>query len=162
MDERKVRKVVADAVREAIAILPDKNLMEDMLSKLEAKINQTVLEEIGKATKPLCAKMEQLELKHEIYKAHFSGIEQRLDEAEQRPEDAEQHSRRACPRIYGIPLPKSFESAEDCLSRVKGVFKEIEVVVPDGVSDRVHRVGKKVKNNYDCKAHFLETHNCGI
>ena len=37
MDERKVRKVVADAVREAIAILPDKNLMEDMLSTLETK-----------------------------------------------------------------------------------------------------------------------------
>ena len=75
MDERKVRKVVADAVREAIAILPDKNVMEDVLSKLEAKINQTVLEEISKASKPLCAKIEQLELKNAIYTAHFSGIE---------------------------------------------------------------------------------------
>ena len=73
MDERKVRKVVADAVREAIAILPDKNIMEDMLSKLEAKINQTVLEEISKATKPLSAKIEQLEVKHEIYKVLSKG-----------------------------------------------------------------------------------------
>ena len=147
MDERRVKKVVADAVREAIAILPDKNVMEDMLSKLEAKINQTVLEEISKATKPLCEKIEKLELKHDIYKAHFSGIEQRLDEAEQRLEDAEQYSRRACLRIYGIPLPNSFESADDCLSKVEDVFKEIGVEVPDGVVDRVHRIGKKEGNN---------------
>ena len=136
----KLRKFVVDAVREAITILPDKNVMEDMLLKLEAKINQTVLEEISKATKPLCVKIEKLELKHDMYKAHFTGIEQRLDEAEQ-------YSRRACLRIYGIPLPKSFENAGDCFSKVKGVFKEIEVEVPDGVIDRVHRIGKKEKNN---------------
>ena len=152
---------MADAVSEAIAILPDKNVMEDMLLKLEAKINQIVLEEISKAMKPLCAKIEKLELKHDIYKAHFTGIEPRLDEAEQRLDeaeqkldeaeqkldDAEQYSRRACLRIYGIPLPKSFESADDSLSKVKGVFKEVEVEVPDEVIDRVHRIGKKEKNN---------------
>ena len=82
MDGRNVRKVVADAVREAIAILADKNVMEDMLSKLGSKIHQTVLEKISKVTKVLCGKIEKLELKHELYKAQFSGIEQKLDEAE--------------------------------------------------------------------------------
>ena len=139
---------MADAEREAIAILLDKNVIEDMLSKLEAKINQTVLEEISMATKPLCAKIEKLELRHEIYTLiHFSGNEQRLDEAEQRLEYAEQYSCRACLRIYSIPLLKSFESMEDCPNKVTEVFKEIEVEVPDGVIDWVHHAGKEVKKN---------------
>eukprot|EP00112_Aurelia_sp_Birch-Aquarium-sp1_P023509 Seg703.8 transcript_id=Seg703.8/GoldUCD/mRNA.D3Y31 product="hypothetical protein" protein_id=Seg703.8/GoldUCD/D3Y31 len=120
--------------------------MENLLSKLEVKINQTILEEIKKATEPLFAKIEKLELKR-VYEAHFSGIEQRLDEAERRLEDAEQYSRRACLRIYGIPLPSSSESATACLSKVKDVFKEIEVDVPDEVINRAHRIGKKERDN---------------
>eukprot|EP00112_Aurelia_sp_Birch-Aquarium-sp1_P018942 Seg46.6 transcript_id=Seg46.6/GoldUCD/mRNA.D3Y31 product="hypothetical protein" protein_id=Seg46.6/GoldUCD/D3Y31 len=121
--------------------------MENLLSKLEVKINQTILEEIEKATEPLFAKIEKLELKHAVYEAHFSGIEQRLDEAERRLEDAEQYSRRACLRMYGIPLPSSSESAAACLSKVKDVCKEIEVGIPDEVIDRAHRVGKKEGDN---------------
>ncbi len=147
MDEENVRKVVAEAVKDAISVLPDKNAMEDLLSKLEVKINQTILEEIKKATVPLNDKIEKLELKHAVYEAHFSGIEQRLYEAEQRLEEAEQYSRRACLRIYGIPLPSSSESAAACLSKVKDVFKEMDVEVPDEVIDRAHRIGKKEKSN---------------
>ena len=110
MDERKVKKVMAHVVRETIAILPDKNIMEEMLLKLEAKINETVLDQISKATKPLYAKIEKLELKHYIYKAHSTGIEQKLDDAEQKLDDTAQCSRRVCLRIYGIPLPKALKA----------------------------------------------------
>ena len=146
MDEENVRKVVAEAVKDAISELPDKNAMEGLLKNLEVKINETILEEVKKATEPLHAKIEKLELKHAVYEAHFSGIEQRLAKAESSLDDAEQYSRRACLRIYGIPLPSSSESAADCVSKVKDVFQEIDVAVPDEVIDRAHRIGKKVEN----------------
>ena len=117
-----------------------------MLKNLEVKINQTILEEVKKATEPLHAKIKELELKHAVYEAHFSGTEQRLAKAESSLDDAEQYSRRACLRIYGIPLPSSSESAAACVSKVKDVFQEIDVAVPDEVIDRAHRIGKKVEN----------------
>ena len=61
--------------------------------------------------------------------------------------NSEQYSRRACLRIHGIPLPKKAESATDCMSKVKEVFKEIEVTVPDEAIDRAHRIGAKVKDD---------------
>ena len=109
MDEKKVRKIVTEAVKEAILILPSKYAMEDILLKLEVKINQTILEEVKIATDPLHAKIEKLELKHDVYEAHFSGIERRLAETEQRLEDAEQYSRRTCLKIYNIPMPNSWQ-----------------------------------------------------
>ena len=80
-----------------------------------------------------------------LQSARFSGIDRRLDETEQRLEDAEQYSRMACHMIYGIPLPNSFESAADCLSKVKEVFEEIDIEVPDGVINWAHRIGRKEK-----------------
>ena len=91
-------------------------------------------------------KIEKLELKHAVYEARFSGIEQRLAKAESNLDDAEQYSRRSCLRIYGIPLPSSSESAAACVSKVKDVFQEIDVTVPDEVINRAHRIGKKVEN----------------
>ena len=58
-------------VKEAISILPDKNAIEDLILKLEVKINQTILEEIDTATDPSRAKIEKLELKHAIYEAFY-------------------------------------------------------------------------------------------
>ena len=61
---------------------------------------------------------------YSVYEAHFAGIEKRLAEAEARVDDAEVYSRRACLRIFGIPLSHSAnESAEICISKVKEVFK---------------------------------------
>ena len=121
--------------------------MKDLLTALEVKINETICEQIQKATDPLHAKIEQLELKHNVYEAHFAALEHRLNIIEQRSDDAEQYSRRSCLRIYGIPLPKkSHEDASDCMKKVKKVFKEIDVEVPDDAIDRAHRIGKKVKD----------------
>ena len=74
-------------------------------------------------------------------------IKKGLYRAEQLIDDAEQHSRRACLQIYGVPLPQSGEkSHKDCLSRVKEVFKETKVSVPADRIDRAHRIGQKSKS----------------
>ena len=60
-------------------------------------------------------------------------------------EGQEQYLRRLCFRIDGIDLPKNGdqETADQCLEKVKTVFEEIEVKVPDAVIDGVHRIGPK-------------------
>lgn len=148
MDRATVANIVAEAIKSAISELPTKDHMKDLLTTLEVKINETICEQIQKATGPLHAKIEQLELKHNVYEAHFAAMENRLNVLEQRSDDAEQYSRRSCLRIYGIPLPKrSQENASNCMEKVKKVFKEINVVVPDDAIDRAHRIGKKVKDS---------------
>ncbi len=50
-------------------------------------------------------------------------------------------------RIFGIPLPENgAETAHNCLEKVKEVFKEAEVAVPDDCIHRPHRIGR-VKTN---------------
>ncbi len=147
MNEKSVKNIVVDAVKEAISNLPNKDQMKDLLDALETKLNETVWEKIKKAVEPLNAKVEQLELKHAVYEAHFAGLEKRLEDAEEYLDDTEQYSRRACLRIHGIPLPKKAEFATDCIRKVKEVFKEIEVTAPDEAIDRAHCIGGKVKDN---------------
>ena len=119
MDQEKVANIVAEAIKAAISELPTKDQMKDLLTALEVKINETICEQIKKATDPLHAKIEQLKLKHNVYEAHFAALEHRLNIIEQRSDDAEQYSRRSCLRIYGIPLPKRFhEDASDCIKKV--------------------------------------------
>ena len=141
MVEESVKNIVADAVKDAISNLPNEDQMKDLLDTLETKLHETVCEKIKNAVEPLNAKIEQLEFKDAVYEVHFAGLEKRLD-------DAEQYSHRACLRIHGIPLPKKAEFAIDCIRKVKEVFKEIEVTVPDEAIDRAHRIGGKFKD-YD-------------
>ncbi len=62
VDEKSVKNIVADAVKEAISNLPNKDQMKDLLDALETKLNETVWEKIKKAVEPLDANVEQLEL----------------------------------------------------------------------------------------------------
>ena len=59
-------------------------------------------------------------------------------------DDNEQYSRRLCLRINGIPPPPKGEkeTGEDCLEKVKKVFNELQVDIPDSVLDRAHRIGR--------------------
>ena len=151
MNEATVKNIVASVVKAAISNLPDKGEMKDFLTEFEVKIHQTVINDIKKVADSLIARIEELELKHTVYEAHFESLEKRLDDAEQYLDDAEQYSRRACLRIYGIPLAKSTETATDCVNKVKDVFKEIGVAVPDDAINRAHRVGVKAKDRNTCE-----------
>ena len=65
------------------------------------------------------------------------------------PTTKSKYNRRLCLRINGIPLPRKNsepESADECLNKVKDVFEEIGVAIPDEVIDRAHRIGKVHKS----------------
>ena len=68
-----------------------------------------------------------LEGRNAVYDGHFAGLE------------------RAWLRIYGMTTTDS-ESAEQCETKVKEIFEEIGVKVPDDVLDRAHRIGRNSKN----------------
>ena len=148
MEEADLCQILSDAISKAIAELPSRDYITDLVSNLETKINEMMQSEIHKVLMPINNKIEILERKIDVYEAHFTGIEQRLANAELRLDDTEEYSRRACLHIHGIALPDSRkENEEECLSKVKEVFKEIGVHVPDNGVDRAHRIGKKAVQN---------------
>ena len=125
MNRASAKNIVVSAVKAAIFNLPYKDEMKTFLDEFEVKTHQTVIHEIKKVADPLITRVEELELKHSVYGAHFASLEKRLDDAEQYFDHAEQYSRRACLRIYGLPLAKSTETATNCVNKAKDVFKEI-------------------------------------
>ena len=61
-------------------------------------------------------------------------------------EKAEQHSRRSCLQIYGIPVSddaNKIESSNDCMEKIVESCKEMEVNSPDSEIDRAHQIGSK-------------------
>ena len=59
----------------------------------------------------------------------------------------ERYSRRVLLRIKNIPLPANDENktVDDDLAKVRYLFDEAEVDIPDNCIDRVHHVGKLVE-----------------
>ena len=59
----------------------------------------------------------------------------------------ERYSHRVLLRINNIPLPANDENktVDDNLAKVRYLFDEAEIDIPDNCIDRVHRVGKLVE-----------------
>lgn len=134
-------------VMEAISDLPNKEYVKELVDKIEFKVNEVIQAEVQKTVKPLVNKLEICERKLAVYEAHFQGLEKRMENYEEKLDDAEQYSRRSCIRIFGIPLSSGSEKGDDCIVKVKEVFKEIEVEVPEDGIDRAHRIGNKYMKN---------------
>ena len=138
--EKQIQKAVEVAITKAGLVSNDR--ISSLITDLEKNLKISFASEIEKITKPLVGRVEALEGKLSIYEAHLNEMESRL-------ENAEQYSRRSCLRIFGVPLPEDGdESAKNCLTKVRKVFKELDVDVPDDCIDRAHRIGK-VKTNSD-------------
>ena len=144
MDQNAIKQAVLDAVKE----LPTKGYFDTIVKKLEESLNCTINAAIESAVKPLHKKLEMMERKVEVYDAHLAGLEERLQKAEQSIDNAEQYSRRACLRIYGIPLPQNGqETSNECLEKVMDVFAEMNISIPAERLDRVHRIGRRFNAN---------------
>ena len=78
-------------------------------------------------------RIEHLEEKVPVMEKYVGKLEQRLD-------DKEQYNRRLCLRIDGIPTAEEgkTESGEQCLGKVKQIFKNLNVSIPDTAIDRTH------------------------
>lgn len=88
------------------------------------------------------SKIDALEAKVAMMESYIAHMENGIDEQEQ-------YNRRLCLRIDGIAPPKQgqSETGDQCLKKVKSMFKELKVAIPDEVIDRAHRIGNpKVKN----------------
>ena len=95
--------------------------------------------------KSLSAIIAQQDERIAILESKVAILEKHVEALSKNANNQEQYNRRLCLRINGIPLPRKSnesESADECLQKVKGVFKEIGVAIPDEVIDRAHRIGK--------------------
>ena len=59
---------------------------------------------------------------------------------QQETEDLEQHGRRLCLRLEGIPTEKN-ETSDKVLEKITGICKESGVEISDTVIDRAHMIG---------------------
>ena len=87
-------------------------------------------------------KIEQLESKVVVMESHIAQLYKSQ-------EKADQYQRRLYLRINGIDVPNDGgkETGDECLNKVKQVFDELNVDIPETVIDRAHRVGKIVTAN---------------
>ena len=81
----------------------------------------------------------------DVLEARVAMLESHVQHLQKSHESQEQYSRRLCLRIDGIESPKGgdHEKAEQYLDKVKKVFEELDVELPDAVIGRAHRIGAK-------------------
>ena len=137
--DKQIQKAVEAAITKAGLV--SNNHISLLIADLEKNLKTSSASEIEQLTKPLVDRVEALESKLSIYEEHLTVMENRL-------ENAEQYSRRSCLRIFGVPLPENGdETSKNCLAKVKQVFKNLGVAVPDDCIDRAHRIGMVKANN---------------
>ena len=113
-------------------------MMVEQFEKLETKVaTKDCISNLLKTIEDQSKKISVLEDRIAVMESHISRLRMTND-------NAEQYQRRLCLRIDGIDLPPAGqkESAEECLQKVKNVFVELGVEIPDDVVDRAHRIGK--------------------
>ena len=139
MMDKQIQKAVEAAITKAGLVSNDRISL--LITDLEKNLKLSFASEIEKITKPLVDRVVALEGKLSLYEAHLNEMENRLEESEQ-------YSRRSCLRIYGVPLKENGdETSKNCLTKVKKVFKDLEVAVPDDCIDRAHRIGRIKTSN---------------
>eukprot|EP00795_Rhopilema_esculentum_P000999 gene999-10775_t len=123
------------------------DLRRQQFEKLENKIaTKDCISNLMKIIEDQNKKINMME--DEVMESHISQPQIVND-------NLEQYQRRLCLRISGIDLDRSMppnphgmkEFADDCLDKVKHVFAELGVKVPEEVIDRAHRVGKVTNHN---------------
>ena len=133
-----MEEAVKNAVEEAFQTsgIVTKSDMDKLMEALEKRITDSFAAELEAVTKPFADRIEVLEAKVSMYEAHFEELELRQD-------NTEQYSRRSCLPRSDLPLPeKGGGTLDDCLNKVKELFNEMEITVPDACIDRVHQAAQ--------------------
>ncbi len=118
------------------ALLPTKDDIKSLKDEVVLLITEKLQEQEEKIS-ALEERIDELEASHAVLESHVTHLRKSH-------ENQEQYSRRLCLRIDGIELPQKGvnESGEEVLGKVKEIFDELEVDVPDMVIDRAHRKPK--------------------
>ena len=117
---------------------PSQNYFDEKFEKLEEKLaTKECIQQLHDVIKGQRERIEILESKVVVMENYIAKLQDRVD-------DQEQYQRRLCLRIDGIPPvgQGKDESNEQCLKKVKAVFNELKVDIPDAVIDRAHRIGQ--------------------
>ena len=117
---------------------PSQSYFDEKFEKLEEKLaSKACIQQLHETIKGQSEKIEILETKVAIMENVIARLEKHVD-------NQEQYQRRLCLRIDGIPpvAQGKEESGEQCLKKVKAVFDELNVEIPDAVIDRAHRIGQ--------------------
>ena len=112
---------------------------KDDILRLKEEVTLLLTEKITDQEKQISVlkeRIDELEGSNAVLESHVAHLRNSQ-------ENQEQYSRRLCLRIDGIELPSkdTKESGEVVLEKVKEVFNELEVDIPDAVIDRAHRIG---------------------
>jgi len=99
-------------------------------------------------------KIEILESKLSILESAINVLKKSSHESLKANDDNEQYNRRLCLRINGISVDEK-ESSEESLKKVKSVFTELDVNIPDECVDRAHRIGIPTKDKNGVKQHTM-------
>ena len=116
------------------------NILDNKLSSLANK------EDIMGIISSQNAIIEAQNKRIEMLESTVSMLQNNVNVLKQSADTNEQYSRRTCLRITGIP-PAENESSDEVLEKVKDMFEELNVEIPDECIDRAHRIGKKFVNN---------------
>ena len=105
-----IKELIVDAMkplREDLSSLPDKTYIDNVVERLMTQTNERFQAQDDKI-KQLEDRLEKLESQN--FEQRVEMLESELaviDKLAERADDAEQYSRRTCPRVYNIELPAS-------------------------------------------------------
>ena len=121
------------------------------MSSLEEVLDRKLTEHLKDLATKDCIEslkktVSQQDLQISTLEARIVMLEKYIERIEDRNEENEQYQRGLCLRINGIEVSDD-ESGDDCLDKVKKVFEDIKVEVPDVAIDRAHRIGKVKRDN---------------
>lgn len=78
-----------------------------------------------------------------ILESRLVLMEKYVSHLQKTADEQEQYQRRLCLRINNVEIKAGEpETGEDCLKKVKKIFNELSVKIPDSAIDRAHRIGQ--------------------
>ena len=119
-----------------------KDLENSISNNLLSKIKEEISLAVAELLKVQNEKIVQLESSVAILQSHVTSLKEENIKLAKHSEENEQYGRRLCVRVGGIEYDESrSETADQVLENVKSKWEQADVVVPDSVIDRAHRVG---------------------
>eukprot|EP00795_Rhopilema_esculentum_P010407 gene10407-19108_t len=135
-----------------------KSYLNEQFHNLADKKDITEMkQEIMALVTSMMEKITSLETNINVLESKNAILESHIAHLKSNQESHEQYSRRLCLRIDGIGFPEDSnqETSENVLQKVKHVFTEIGVDVPDTVIDRAHRIGPKSSRDGKAKQQVI-------
>ena len=123
------------------------NTLNNLISDLRKEFKKELQNEINK-------QYEKLESENKMLRKQVSDLHKLNIENQTNNEDLEQHGRRLCLRIDGVPVVEN-ETSVDVLASVKNLFDDAQVEIADAVIDGAHRIGGNYvdrKSKKSCKS----------